>query len=133
MRRGLYLTLGGFLICFILSFYVLRVYAIGAELKSKADYILSVENGHLSLFEEDSKDTSQVLYDNIRYISEVEDEHLFYTENYSEGSSQDMPNDNKIENEEAITTTDTFRIMVVFCFGLVSGVIVGDILTRFIK
>lgn len=133
MRRGLYLTLGGFFICFILSFYVLRVYAIGAELKSKANYILSVENGHLSLLEEDRENTSQVLYDNIRFISEVEDDELLGPENDTESGAEDMSNDTQTENDEAITTTNQFRIMVVFCFGIVSGVIVGDILTRFIK
>ena len=85
------------------------------------------ENGYISLDEEIEQSTGKVLSDSIGIISlnEMED-----FENYSENDSIES---DISENEENMSSDDKFRIMIVFCFGLCAGVIVGHFLTGFIK
>ena len=96
------------------------------------EIVLSVnENGFISFDEEMEQNDCQVLSDRTRFISSVNDE-MEDTENYSEDLSGDN-SDSETESEEDMTNNDKFEIMIVFCFGLCAGVIVGHFLTGFIK
>ena len=103
-------------------------------LKVQAKEIVDLENGYLSSLEEVEVIPDKVLSDSIGYIEEVnelEDEEN-YTETDSDNSDGIDVSENQAENGE-VMNDDQFRIMIIFCFGLCAGVVVGHFLTGFIK
>lgn len=94
------------------------------------------ENGLIETIETLEEDHNTVLQDTIRYISEVDNE-LENEENNQEDYQDYQDGDNisssPAENEEDMNKEDQFKIMVIFCFGLCAGVIVGHFLTGFIR
>lgn len=123
---------GFFILCLVLLWG--RQYQI---LTVKAEELTEdIENGYLSLNEEDIENTGSVLCDytgvialneNSDDISDTEnDTYNTNTENVSEDSQT-------YEESDSIMNDDQFRIMCIFCFGLCSGIIVGHFLTGFIK
>lgn len=132
MKKGLYLVIGGFFSALIFGLYVYRINVLADELKQKADYILRVNDGFISLLEEDTEDRNQILSDSIRTIASNEDENMEdYTETYTDYQDGNDVVQDQVQDQQ--TLENSFRIMVVFCFGLVAGVIVGHFLTGFIK
>ena len=127
-KKGLILNflIGGFFYIFFVSMF-LNVYG---GLSVKANELTDViENGYLPLYEEIEQDNVEILSDSVRYISGVNDE-MEDQENFSD-DYQDNQDSNVME--EDITNEDKYKIMIIFCFGLLSGVIVGHFLTGFIK
>lgn len=99
-------------------------------LKVQAKEITDLSNGYLSSLEEIEEDSDSVLSDSIRYIGEVNE--LEDSENDSYSDTDYQTEDDLSENEE-VMNDDQFRIMIIFCFGLCAGVVVGHFLTGFIK
>lgn len=126
MKRLLIFLVGGFFyMCLILLWG--RQYTL---LKVQAKEITDLSNGYLSSLEEIEEDSDTVLSDSIGYIGEVNE--LEASENYSNSDSDYQAEDDISENEE-VMNDDQFRIMIIFCFGLCAGVVVGHFLTGFIK
>lgn len=113
--------------------YAREVSARGMDLISEAEDIVELENGYLPLDEEIESDPGELLQDTIQDITQVDDDN---SENFTEDSTYSEDN---IENSESdlsmaeIMNEDQYRIMVIFCFGLLAGVVVGHFLTGFIK
>ena len=127
INRGiLNLILGGFFYTLIIFSFLTRYNNI--VVYAKENIIEMVENGYIPLDEEDEQDTRNVLYDYKESIVSVNDE-MEDSENYTE----DMSDNNTDTIEEDMTDNDKFHIMIIFCFGLCAGVIVGHFLTGFIK
>ena len=125
------LTGGAFYICLVLLFA--RQYEI---LTVHAEEIVEEIDGYLPLMEEDQEDSVPLLHEYIKPIEEVEYESE--DNNSDPQGDSDMQNDSDVVEdsqvmEDDITNDDKFRIMIIFCFGLVTGVIVGHFLTGFIK
>lgn len=131
MKKGLYLVIGGFFSALIFGLYVYRINVLADELKQKADYILRVNDGFISLLEEDTEDRNQVLSDSIRTLAYEDQDMEDYTETYTDYQDGDDVVQDQVQDQS--TLENSFHVMVVFCFGLVSGVIVGHFLTGFIK
>lgn len=130
MRRdGLLLTI--FAVVSILGFIALlllnkyhQVYAF--ELEKIGEINEQIENGYFSQLEETPENRNPILRDIIATV-EGEDEVIDEDRNnniYYENSDNSTVEDNNYDN---------FKIMVIFCFGLSIGVIVGHFLTGFIK
>lgn len=120
--RRLYFIVGGFLLVWILSVYFYHVNAMASDLSDKIQIVID-ENGHFSLLEEDKQNSSIILSDtfgNFETMNENDDYNDTVTENDTDLGGDSMQYDN-------------YKIMVVFCFGLLTGVIVGHFLTGFIK
>ena len=117
----------------IMCVYAREVSARGMDLISEAEDIVELENGYLPLDEEIESDPGELLQDTIQDITQVDDDN---SENFTEDSTYSEDN---IENSESdlsmaeIMNEDQYRIMVIFCFGLLAGVVVGHFLTGFIK
>lgn len=128
IKKGLLLDFlfGGLFYIVIVSMYI----NIFGTLTVKAEELVdNIENGFVSLDEETESDSSKVLSDSIGYIEEVNDD-LENESSYEEWFA-DSASDSSVE--EDMTNDDKFHIMVIFCFGLCAGVIVGHFLTGFIK
>ena len=83
---------------------------------------------------EDEKTIDTVLSDNIGYIGEVnelENQEDNQEDNQDYETRDDISSD--MSDNEEVMSNDQFRIMVIFCFGLCAGVVVGHFLTGFIK
>ena len=127
INRGIInLILGGFFYTLIIFSFLTRYNNI--VVYAKENIIDMVDNRYISFVEEDEQNTSNVLYDYKESIVPVNDE-VEDSENYTE----DMSDNNTDSIEEDMTDNDKFHIMIIFCFGLCAGVIVGHFLTGFIK
>ena len=132
MKRSLIFLIGGvFYICLGLlwarEYNILTVHA--EEIK------VNFEDGYLSLMEEDQEDQPEILSDTIVYLDSLDED-----KDLSDNSEDIQNNENADDvlsdsetDEETMNNDDQFRIMIVFCFGLCVGVIVGHFLTGFIK
>lgn len=124
-RRLLFLLVGGFFYMCLLLLWG-RQYTL---LKVQAKEITDVSNGYISSLEEIEQASDYVLSDSIQYIGEVNELEDSKNDSYSD---TDTSEDDISENDE-VMNEDQFRIMVIFCFGLCAGVVVGHFLTGFIK
>lgn len=131
--RLLSFLVGGFFICCLVLLWG-RQYQI---LTVKAEELTEdIENGYFSLDEEDTEDSDSVLSDVTGVISLNEDTNNdIYSEDYTFDTERNDVSEDSEENAEnvPIMNDDQFRIMIIFCFGLCAGVIVGHFLTGFIK
>lgn len=131
-KISLWLLIGGaFYICLVVLF--LRQYEI---LTVHAEEIVNEIDGYIPLNDEDQEDIDPILRDSIKPIQEIEYE-AADNNIYTEGDS-DLENDSEVVEdsqvmEDDITENQKFQLMIIFCFGLVTGVIVGHFLTGFIK
>lgn len=121
--RGLYFILGGFLFVWILSVYFYHINAMASDLTGKIQMIAIDEDGYISLLEEDEKNTGILLSDSIGDIETLNEDY----------DNDNEYNDSNMDNGVDSTEYDNFKIMVIFCFGLVAGVIVGNYLSGFVK
>lgn len=128
-RDGILLTI--FAIVSILGFVALlllnkyhQVYAF--ELEKIGEINEQIKNGYISHLEETPENRNPILRD-ITATIEGEDKVI----------DEDRVNNMDYENNDNSTmennTYDNFKIMVIFCFGLSIGVIVGHFLTGFVK
>ena len=114
--------------------YAREVSAMGMDIIEKAEEMVESENGLLSPLDEDTEEVGYILQDTIQPItlsydmedSENNSENNSGYENYYESNESNI-SDSEIMNE------DQYRIMVIFCFGLIAGIIAGHFLTGFIK
>lgn len=115
--------------------YAREVSAMGMDIIDKAEQMVESENGYLSSLDEDTTETGYILQDSIQPItltaydmedSENNTENSPGYEDYNENSESDI-SDSEIMNE------DQYRIMIIFCFGLLAGILAGHFLTGFIK
>ena len=128
-RDGLLLTI--FAIVSILGFIALlllnkyhNVYAF--ELEKIGEINEQIENGYISHLEENPENRNPILRDVVAAIEgeeELIDEDRVDNMDYENNDNSTMEDNNY----------DNFKIMVIFCFGLSVGVIVGHFLTGFIK
>ena len=104
-------------------------------LQVQAKEIVDLENGYFSHLEETETDSNSILSDKFRYISEIDEMEDYETDSEIDSDNSDGidVSENQTENEEDMNTNDQFRIMIIFCFGLCAGVVVGHFLTGFIK
>lgn len=128
IKKGLLLDFlfGGLFYIVIVSMYINIFGALTVKAEELSD---SIENGFVSLDEEIESDSSELLSDSIDYIQGVNDDmenESNFEEDYSDSTSDSS-------SEEDMTNDDKFHIMIIFCFGLCAGVIVGHFLTGFIK
>lgn len=135
MRKRLtFLIVGGFFyICLVLLWG--RQYQIMiVQAKEIAE---DIEDGYLPPNEETEQDSGEVLSDNIGKIEEVNDtDRDNNSEDFTEDENSNVLQEDRQDNEETDEepmTDNQFRILVIFCFGLSVGVIVGHFLTGFIK
>lgn len=137
MKRALLISLIGgiFYICLMLlwgrQYQILTVHA--KEVKENME---NIENGYLSLDEESTEDSDTVLHDykgNIEVDENTDGDSI--TEDNTEDTERIDVSENSTEDGEnlQVMNDDQFRIMIIFCFGLSVGVIVGHFLTGFIK
>lgn len=133
-RLIFFIVWGFFYICLVMlwsrQYQILTVSA-----KEIGEHMKGIDIGFNALDEEIEQDSNSVLHDNIQFVALNEED---YRENYSNDYTEDPDGDsffeNQSDNEEISDMNDNqFRIMVIFCFGLSIGVIVGHFLTGFIK
>ena len=132
MKRILIFLCGGFFYMCLLLLWG-RQYTL---LQVQAKEIVDLQNGYFSHLAEIEEDSDSILSDSIKYIADVDDEledlqnDSETDTNYSDGNDV---SENQTENAETMNNDDQFKIMIIFCFGLCAGVIVGHFLTGFIK
>lgn len=140
------LILAGIIYTIVFLLYISKITVIAAELKEEVTDVMKDQeeliNGFVSLDEEDQEDSDNVLSDTYTPIKEYSDKDQEDQEDHKES---DIIQEDRQEDEEVISEDPTpapdptpgentkFYYMVIFCFGLIGGVIAGDILTRFIK
>ena len=128
-RDGLLLTI--FAIVSILGFIALlllnkyhNVYAF--ELEKIGEINEQIENGYISHLEENPENRNPILRD---VVAAIEGEEELIDEDRVDNMDYENNDNSTMENN----SYDNFKIMVIFCFGLSVGVIVGHFLTGFIK
>lgn len=79
----------------------------------------------VSNFEVDSEIYTEDYEDDIKLVDEIGSIRVVEESNYEEetsaGENVDMQEDNN------------FRVMIIFCFGLIAGLVVGNYITGFVK
>ena len=125
-RLELFLIGGGFYICLILLWSRQFSILVKAE---------EIRNGYLSSLEEDQDNIDLVLSDNetdMELLNDTIQNIQDFADSDSEYENTDNVSEDTQTNEEDLNNEDQFRIMIIFCFGLVAGVIIGNYLTGFI-
>ena len=135
MKKGvLYFLIGGFFYICLVLLWVRQYSLITVDAKEIMSEYSNI--GLIPFIQEDTESDYNVLHDNIIYIAEVNDEmedSENITEDYSEDSGRNDVSEDSEENAETMNDYNAFQIMVVFCFGLCAGVVVGHFLTGFIR
>lgn len=128
-RDGLLLRI--FVIVSILGFIALlllnqynNVYAF--ELEKIGEINEQIENGYISHLEETTENRNPILRD---IIATIEGEDEVIDEDRDDNMDYENSDNSTMENNGY----DNFKIMVIFCFGLSIGIIVGHFLTGFVK
>lgn len=126
-RLELFLIGGVFYICLILLWSRQFSILVKAE---------EIRNGYLSSLEEDQDNIDLVLSDNetdMETLNDTIQNIQDFADSDSDYENTDDVSEDTQTNEEDMNNEDQFRIMIIFCFGLVAGVIIGNYLTGFIK
>lgn len=134
-NRLIFFIVGGFFYICLVMLWSRQYQILTVSAKEIGEQMRGIDIGFNALDEEIEQNSNSVLHDNIQFVALNEED---YGENYSDDYSEDTDGDSFSENqsdyEEISDMNDNqFRIMVIFCFGLSIGVIVGHFLTGFIK
>lgn len=131
-KRGLLISIVGgvFYICLVLLWA--REYSI-LQVQAKEIVFQVNDNGLIESIESMEQSDKEVLSDSIENIVAVNDDDEVYNFQEDQAYNQDMETESISQEDETMNNDDQFRIMIVFCFGLCAGVVVGHFLTGFIK
>lgn len=131
-KRGLLISIVGgvFYICLVLLWT--REYSI-LQVQAKEIVFQVNDNGLIESIESMEQSDKEVLSDSIENIVAVNDDDEVYNFQEDQAYNQDMETESISQEDETMNNDDQFRIMIVFCFGLCAGVVVGHFLTGFIK
>lgn len=131
-KRGLLISIVGgvFYICLVLLWA--REYSI-LQVQAKEIVFQVNDNGLIESIESMEQSDKEVLSDSIENIVALNDDDEVYNFQEDQAYNQDMETESISQEDETMNNDDQFRIMIVFCFGLCAGVVVGHFLTGFIK
>lgn len=131
-KRGLLISIVGgvFYICLVLLWT--REYSI-LQVQAKEIVFQVNDNGLIESIDSMEQSDKEVLSDSIENIVAVNDDDEVYNFQEDQAYNQDMETESISQEDETMNNNDQFRIMIVFCFGLCAGVVVGHFLTGFIK